>query len=466
MAAVKLDTPAAEVRAAGGDRERGVEKQNQRLIRRIWEEIESLGKALTAVLGTSGLSQDNMRKPPERVKGEVRSMKAVSVVAPECNSVSWGEEQPQMTDVPYRGRRYRLKRPPDRRRRECWTCRKMGHMSRNCPTREERWQRSAHPSEGPANWKERRPWREWYGWKRRVPPRTRQHRNMLRPCRSQPDSSPVIPREMDITNTVGDTDTGDVEVEDIPTPARLTDTSDTLTSSTDLPTGAESGVTDRGERLAPVRRTARTTAGVPPGQSYRDQYVWPSSQPGPTTSTAIAALETVVDRDCQPSSGGACNELAGSDCSVIIDIEESVTDTAPVWPEVIPTPNVITEKQTVLAKLPPVMSCDQEGGREEEEPGKSVCAERSLCMLVPSCECDITDCLDDPSPLKADFQILNPRTVSGSSVERPNIHSAVTSPQILNPGTVSGSSVERPNIPPLPAVPQGLQSGPERRSFV
>ncbi|XP_077155784.1 uncharacterized protein LOC143818323 [Ranitomeya variabilis] len=282
------------------------------------------------------------------------------------------------------------------------------------------------------------------------------HRNMLRPCRSQPDSSPVIPREMDITNTVGDTDTGDVEVEDIPTLARLTDASEPLASSTDLPTGAESGVTDRGERLAPVRRTARTNAGVPPGQSYRDQYVWPSSQPGPTTSTAIAALESVVDRDCQPSSGGACNELAGSDCSVIIDIE-SVTDTAPVWPEVVPMSNVITGKQTVFAKLPPAVSCDQEG---EEEKAREVCLcrERSVCDLASSHICDIGDCLDDSPPLKADFQIVP----SSHTAE----HSAVTSPQILNPRTVSGSSVERPNIPPLPAVPQGLQFGPERWNFV
>ncbi|CAJ0958299.1 unnamed protein product [Ranitomeya imitator] len=185
---------------------------------------------------------------------------------------------------------------------------------------------------------------------------------------------------MDITNTVGDTDTGDVEVEDIPTPARLTEASEPLTSSTDLPTGAESGVTDREERLAPVRRTTRTTAGVPPGQSYRDQYVWPFSQPGPTTSTAIAALETVVDRDCQPLSGGACSELAGCDCSVIIDIE-SVTDTAPVWPEVIPMPNVITEGQTVLAKLPPVMSCEQEG-EEKRKPGETEDKGKRLVLTV------------------------------------------------------------------------------------
>ncbi|XP_069582968.1 taste receptor type 2 member 1-like [Ranitomeya imitator] len=57
-----------------------------------------------------------MRKQPEKDSGEVRSMKKASVVAPECNSVSWGEEQPEMRDVSRRRRRTRLKHPPDRRR--------------------------------------------------------------------------------------------------------------------------------------------------------------------------------------------------------------------------------------------------------------------------------------------------------------------------------------------------------------
>ncbi|XP_077155229.1 uncharacterized protein LOC143817623 [Ranitomeya variabilis] len=43
-------------------------------------------------------------------------MKKGSVVAPECHSVSWGEEQPQMRDVSHRDRQSRPKRSPDRRR--------------------------------------------------------------------------------------------------------------------------------------------------------------------------------------------------------------------------------------------------------------------------------------------------------------------------------------------------------------